>query len=285
MIKPLLNLTARLPTPENFFLGCRIDGKLELPENILAFQRRGVQGPSAGNVHHRFLLSMNLGRHCGVLLDGARLIMPSESAILIHPYQHHLFIHDHPGIARLMISFELSRDSILPPPRNAMLTIGEEERQIAASILKSYMERKDPIEVSLSTALLLWALRRRAGGGGIARPPMARQPDIIDKVTRHIQKNLDSPLDIPTLAQRFNISASHLRMRFRRASGTSLGRYLIDSRLNRAMSLLAEGGLNVKEVAEKCGYASAFSFGHIFRKHAGVSPAKYRKMRMEGRQP
>ncbi len=59
---------------------------------------------------------------------------------------------------------------------------------------------------------------------------------------------------LPRLAKRLGISESHLRARFRREAGLSLGRYLREARLREAALWLREEGLSVKAAAERAKY-------------------------------
>lgn len=275
MIKTLLSQMKSLPLPVNYFSGIKIGDGVGLPDNLLIFQRCGFSNQGA-NIHHRFLLSINLGEPCGLVVDGIRFTMLPGQATLIYPCQHHLFIHDQTGIARLMISFEIEKTSLMLPPQTRIFSIGPEEHSIISMLLKSYLEERDALSCSLLISLLLRTLQRQPHLNARSLPAH-QHAKLIDEVIGFIQRHLDESLSIPKLARQFNISASHLRLRFRQDLGISLGRYLTEFRLNRAMGYLGECDMNVKEVAAKCGYSSIYSFGHTFKKHVGSSPVKYRR--------
>jgi YesN/AraC family two-component response regulator len=50
-----------------------------------------------------------------------------------------------------------------------------------------------------------------------------------------------------------------------------------------ARILLETGTLNVTEVARRVGYADAFYFSRVFKKHAGTSPKNWPKKREPGK--
>jgi len=53
--------------------------------------------------------------------------------------------------------------------------------------------------------------------------------------------------------------------------------YLTSWRLAKARRLLADTGLGMAEVAERCGYASVPSFSRRFKERFGVGPGAFRR--------
>ena len=96
------------------------------------------------------------------------------------------------------------------------------------------------------------------------------------RVNRYALPRLDKPLPISRLATALGESESHLRARFREATGGSLGRHLRQLRLQKACQLLHTTELNITEVAERCGFDSVYSFSRTFKTGCGVSPRVYR---------
>ena len=69
-----------------------------------------------------------------------------------------------------------------------------------------------------------------------------------------------------------------LRLLFRKFTGHSLGRYLRIRRLTQATALLRSSALNIKEIAERCGYDSIASFCRAYKRESGFTPQEVRKM-------
>ncbi len=80
------------------------------------------------------------------------------------------------------------------------------------------------------------------------------------------------------------ISERTLRRRFP-ATGMTWGRYLLASRMLRAMALLAEPGRTVMSVATEVGYDSMSAFSRTFRSFSGELPSAYRARTAPGAQP
>ncbi|MEB8340802.1 AraC family transcriptional regulator [Streptomyces endophyticus] len=80
----------------------------------------------------------------------------------------------------------------------------------------------------------------------------------------------DSGLTAARLAKGVGISERHLSRVFA-AGGTSVPRYLLERRLERARVLLSRGGdTTVAEVAARCGFGSAAHFSHRFKERYGL---------------
>jgi len=75
------------------------------------------------------------------------------------------------------------------------------------------------------------------------------------------------------------VSARTLRRRFPAATGMTWSAYLVQSRLLRAMALLAEPGPTVLDVATEVGFESVSAFTRAFRRATGETPTAYRRRR------
>ncbi|MGE4424918.1 MAG: helix-turn-helix transcriptional regulator [Solirubrobacteraceae bacterium] len=85
------------------------------------------------------------------------------------------------------------------------------------------------------------------------------------------------PLDVAALAAGVHMSAGHLSRRFRQVYGESPYSYLMTRRIERAMTLLRRGDLNVTEVCFEVGFSSLGTFSTRFAELVGVSPSAYRR--------
>jgi AraC-like DNA-binding protein/quercetin dioxygenase-like cupin family protein len=73
------------------------------------------------------------------------------------------------------------------------------------------------------------------------------------------------------------VSERTLRRRFTTGTGMSWRRYLLRSRLLRAMALLAEGDTTIAGVAAQVGFESSSAFARAFVTYTGQSPSAYRR--------
>jgi AraC-like DNA-binding protein len=83
-------------------------------------------------------------------------------------------------------------------------------------------------------------------------------------------------LDVDAVAGMVGMSPSHLSRMFKRRSGKSIHRTLIDIRLRRARELLTDDSLSIKEVATLTGWSNQLYFSSVFRRNVGVAPSRAR---------
>jgi AraC family transcriptional regulator len=105
---------------------------------------------------------------------------------------------------------------------------------------------------SLGTALAVHLLGRYAA----PRPPwqgLSRRQ--LRRVTEYIEAHLDQDLSLARLASVAAISTSHLKTSFKRATGVTVHRYVVQRRVARAKTLLLRGDRAVSDVALEAGFA------------------------------
>lgn len=99
----------------------------------------------------------------------------------------------------------------------------------------------------------------------------------IDAVRNFIDENFQQAVTLSQLAAIVHLSVRQLNQIFRRELGMTPRQYLIEKRMQRAWQLLADGGLQVQQVAERVGYANLAAFSDRFRRHFGHSPRHLRR--------
>jgi AraC-like DNA-binding protein len=83
--------------------------------------------------------------------------------------------------------------------------------------------------------------------------------------------------NIGDLAAALHLSPSHLQRLFKRETGSRMGEWLIELRLQRAAYLLANSYLSVKEVARSAGYEHVSSFIRAFERRYVLTPSQFRE--------
>ncbi|MBD56705.1 MAG: AraC family transcriptional regulator [Pseudoalteromonas sp.] len=91
-----------------------------------------------------------------------------------------------------------------------------------------------------------------------------------------IQKNLCATHTIDELAKQMHMSRRTFPRHFQSLTGQSLGQWLLNQRLNYAQQLLEATDLSLEHLSEKCGFGSAVTLRHHFRKQFGLSPRDWR---------
>lgn len=104
------------------------------------------------------------------------------------------------------------------------------------------------------------------------------------RVLAHIDRHLDAPLDLKTLAEVAHFSPFHFHRLFAASMGETLGDYLRRRRLEvGALRLLSQPSSTVLEVALTVGFGSAEAFAHAFQARFGCSATAWRRRHAESR--
>ena len=135
-------------------------------------------------------------------------------------------------------------------------------------------------DVSLEEAALLLVDRFLARGGA-ARPAWA--PRVVDRrravdIALWVEAHADEPMQLATLARRAGLSPFHFLRVFTRVLGVTPHQYLLAARLRRAAGLLADPAHPVTDVAFEVGFGDLSHFVRTFRRAAGVSPGRFRRL-------
>ncbi|MFD2205370.1 helix-turn-helix domain-containing protein [Kiloniella antarctica] len=102
----------------------------------------------------------------------------------------------------------------------------------------------------------------------------------IKRAIEYIEDNLDQPITLDDLAGISHMSRYHFAKTFKDLTSLPPHRYLADRRIERAKSLLMTSGLSTAEIAYQVGYNSQSNFTQAFRRITGITPAKYREVRV-----
>jgi AraC family transcriptional activator FtrA len=122
------------------------------------------------------------------------------------------------------------------------------------------------------------AAHRDGGQAQFIEQPVARTRagDPVGRAMEHALAHLGEPLAVGDLARRAHLSPRQLERRFRAATGTSPGRWLIGQRVQASLPLLEAGDAPVEEVAGAVGLTPA-GYRRHFRARLGISPSAYRQ--------
>ena len=162
-------------------------------------------------------------------------------------------------------------------PAEPFVRIRQEERLLAlyAELIEAVKVNRPALQQVLAgTATHILALlysdrqARRAGDDEALEP--------IRQAIRLMRSDPTCPLDVPALARQLNVSYSAFRRSFTHHTGLSPHQYLLELRLARARSLLAETTLTVKAVAAAAGFTDEHYFSRLFRQRTGGTPTHWR---------
>src|SRR5262249_3735345 len=138
----------------------------------------------------------------------------------------------------------------------------------------------DPVERRLLAPLIIeeCALRLlRSDAAATFRAAIGQDGDLppVEAAMRFMEANRARALTVGQIARHVGMSESHFAHRFREVAGVSPMRYLRQTRLDQARTLLLSEGARPSEAAARVGFESTSHFTREFKRLYGAPPADY----------
>jgi transcriptional regulator GlxA family with amidase domain len=106
--------------------------------------------------------------------------------------------------------------------------------------------------------------------GGLARWQVKR-------LLRYIEAHIEGPILQKDLAAEARLSCGHFARSFKRSFGRTAHTYVMERRIKRAKTLMAETSTPLCEIALLCGLADQPHFSRVFRRFTGETPMAWRR--------
>ena len=103
-------------------------------------------------------------------------------------------------------------------------------------------------------------------------------PNKLSQILNYIDNNLEQELTLDFLSNYFYIDKYYLCKLFKSSFNSSVYEYIICKRISKAKKLIVDG-YNLTETCNSCGFKDYSSFFRMFRKHIGISPSEYKKLK------
>lgn len=120
---------------------------------------------------------------------------------------------------------------------------------------------------------------REGGQAQFIEQPVAisTQDARINQLLDYLRKHLEHSHSVDDLAQHAAMSRSTFTRHFSKATGMSLGEWLINERLQRARELLESTTLSVESISALVGFQTPTSLRKHFKRRNQVSPSEWRR--------
>lgn len=99
----------------------------------------------------------------------------------------------------------------------------------------------------------------------------------VDKALDYIHSEYMYDITIEKIATRLGLDHSYFSSLFKKKMGISPKQYLLNYRMNVALSLMHKNNISVSAAAYSVGYTDVCNFSKMFKKTFGISPSKYVK--------
>ncbi|WP_073337531.1 AraC family transcriptional regulator [Clostridium grantii] len=100
---------------------------------------------------------------------------------------------------------------------------------------------------------------------------------IVNTMMEFINENYMEEISLDIISQNMYLSPMYISKLFKDETGETPINYVIKVRLAKALELLKETDISIKEVAKSVGYNDAYHFSKLFKKYYGFPPSKAKR--------
>lgn len=115
-----------------------------------------------------------------------------------------------------------------------------------------------------------------------AETEQPRYATVLKKFTGLMMNNFRERHTVPFYAAALNVSPQYLTSIVKKQTGKSIHRFICEMLHSEARKLLASSDMSIQQIAEELHFSDQSAFTKFFRRQAGMTPQKYRKLNMEG---
>ena len=95
----------------------------------------------------------------------------------------------------------------------------------------------------------------------------------------YIEDHFSDDISLKELANIFSINFSYSCVLFKKVTGRTFSEYLTDARMKKAVEFLSDKTLSIAVICFRIGYNDYYYFNKVFKKHYGITPLSYRKIK------
>jgi AraC-like DNA-binding protein len=104
-----------------------------------------------------------------------------------------------------------------------------------------------------------------------------KKSNLIDSIIDYINNNLEEDITVDELSEKFYLSKFHLSREFKKHTGTTIHRYIVQKKLIHAKELILNE-MSVMDVYKQCGFGDYSNFFRAFKNEYGVTPKQFYEM-------
>ncbi|SCP98943.1 AraC family transcriptional regulator [Anaerobium acetethylicum] len=143
---------------------------------------------------------------------------------------------------------------------------------IVSDIINEYINSNYQQSFPLESLLLLLLSNLHPANGSKNHTIDDRTFELVQYIQSHCLKN-----SFGEIASQLGYNPSYLTTYIKKNTGRNCKDIIQETKLNEAISLLANPTISINDIAELCGYESLSHFFRIFRAKYGITPGEYRK--------
>lgn len=98
----------------------------------------------------------------------------------------------------------------------------------------------------------------------------------VEEIINYLIEHYNEKIKIDDISDKMQLSSSYIGNIFKRVTGKSIIKYLLEVRISKAKDLLRDGN-TVSETAHMVGFNDIFYFSKVFKKLESITPSQYKR--------
>lgn len=103
----------------------------------------------------------------------------------------------------------------------------------------------------------------------------------IVNIMQYVEDNINTKLTLKLIADEFHMNESSLSRTFKNETGSNLMYYINKQKMKKALELLRNDNLMIKDVAIAVGIEDQLYFNRVFKKYYDISPSEFKKKQVK----
>lgn len=220
--------------------------------------------------------------HQEYAIDGHTYLVEEGQYLLIPPMCSHRILSNAPHTTKFSITFNTDDTWLNDHRRHSHVgTVSDRVRDVIHLIVTEYAERRQ-LSDTLIGGWVFECIVLLLRESGMEEQTIHTQEESDDPrylmAVQFIKDNIEQAPAISEVAQYCHLSEKQLSRLFAAAGDLTVAQYIRAQRIRRIEQMLTEGRLSIKEISERMNFTDEHYFNAFFKKHAGMTPGKYRRM-------
>lgn len=162
-------------------------------------------------------------------------------------------------------------------PKIISKAANEDIMKLAAMLIDELLKKERGYQEAVKEILSLFTLKLlRLSDECNQRVALSNTFSLISPALTYLSKSFGDNITSGILARKCNLSETHFRTVFKKATGNTPMQYVVNIRMRMAKTLLKSTKLSVLEISQSVGFQTISSFNRFFKQQFGVTPSEYR---------
>lgn len=107
---------------------------------------------------------------------------------------------------------------------------------------------------------------------------MQTEKKVIVEIKQYITSHIEERISREDISQHVNFSTDYISKLFKKETGTSLSKFIMEKKMERAKELIDKREDSIGNIAIRLGYNSFSYFSEVFQEYTGVLPSEYKRI-------